>query len=300
MRYRSRAKLFALLLVVSAAWSLAAQELSVSYLDGKVSQKNGFSWQELSIGDAISADATLRVEAHTYVEFSTGSARITLSQPGTYIVKSLVSASRSLHSAGAGEALNAMLSALVSGRSQNQTSVGGVRAGDKSKDQDSGYFSSDADIFLKSGKDYIGSGQYDKAIEELKQAKEAAEESERGEVRYYLAEAYSLNGETRSAFAQIVELQPENSAAWLPDFILLKGKILIDVSAYDQSAKWLAEKGAGLAMDAQRMQTYFFLMGLAYKGTGEIEKERQSFTRVISAGGDSELGKAAAKLMQER
>jgi hypothetical protein len=47
------------------------------------------------------------------------------------------------------------------------------------------------------------------------------------------------------------------------------------------------------------MQTYFFLLGLAYKGTGDSGKEKQSLARVVSASGDSELGKAAAQLMQE-
>jgi hypothetical protein len=64
--------------------------------------------------------------------------------------------------------------------------------------------------------------------------------------------------------------------------------------------QWLTEEGASLSNDAQRMQTYFFLLGLAYKGSGDFEKEKQSLARVVSAGDESELGKAAAKLIQDQ
>jgi tetratricopeptide (TPR) repeat protein len=285
-------------MVFIAGWTLPAQEISVSWLDGKASQEIASSWQELSIGDVVPSDSTVRLETHAYIELSAASMRITLSQPGTYSVRKLLSTSLTLRSAGVGKALTEKLSKFVSGPSRSQGSAGGARAEMASKAESQEWIASETEEFLEAGRDFIGSGQYDKAVEQLNKAVEAATDDERAQARYYLAEAYALGGETRSAMAQLARVPLDDSAAWAPDYVLLKGKILVDVSAFDQAVQWLLKNGDKVTSHAERMPTYFFLLGLAYAGVGDTVKEKECLRHVVAIAGESELGNAAGKLLE--
>ncbi|HUJ75706.1 MAG TPA: hypothetical protein VL359_12635, partial [bacterium] len=71
------------LLVLLVAGSAAAQNVSVSYLEGDARVGGGAAWRELSIGDRLPAEAVLRVGESSYVELATAGVAILLSQPGT-------------------------------------------------------------------------------------------------------------------------------------------------------------------------------------------------------------------------
>ncbi len=296
MAAKSTAAVFSLLMVLAAALPAAAQVPSVSYLEGAVSLHAGSAWRDLSIGDSIPADSTLRVALHAYVELSAGSLRITLSQPGTYAVKSVLAAALSLRSAGAGKALTAMMSRMVSGSPSKQSTAGGVRAEQMEapavEDE-----TSEVSGFLREAKGFIASGRFDSAVERLEKAVAEADETEIAQARYCLAQAYSLKGDTRNALAQVAGVHPLDSDPWRPDFVLLKARVLVDASAFDQAVKWLLDNGQAMGEDDQRSEAYVFLLGLAYGGAGDPAKEKQCLARVISASADSELGQAAAKLM---
>jgi tetratricopeptide (TPR) repeat protein len=189
-----------------------------------------------------------------------------------------------------------MLSKLVTGPPSKQGSAGGARAEEMGKPPEID-FETAASGELRAGKDFIASGRFDKAIERLTRAVADADETEIAEARYCLAEAYSLNGDTRNALAQVAGVSPDDSAPWRPDFVLLKGRVLVDASAWDEAVKWLRDNGQTVAEDDLRSQAYFFLLGIAYGGTGDPGKEKQSLARVISASADNELGQVAARLL---
>jgi tetratricopeptide (TPR) repeat protein len=287
------------LLMALAGWPLASQELSISYLEGSASRKIGSAWQELSIGDTIPSDSTLRIDQRACLELSAGSVRITLTQPGTYGVKKILSASMSLQSTGAAKALTTKLAKLVQEPARKESSAGGARAEVIDRGQVAALMDDEAGVFLAAGKDFIGSGELDKAIAQLTRAVAAAADDQLAEARFYLAEAYSLNGDTRNALAQLAPVPADHDAAWFPDYVLLKGKVLVDCSAFDQAVKWMTGNGTAVEEDFERMPTYFFLLALAYGGAGDGESERQCLARVVATSGDSELGKSAARLMQD-
>ena len=294
-----RAALFSLLLGFSTGLPLLAQQLTISYLEGSIARQTGSSWAALSIGDPLASSDVIRVEGQGCVEIGAGGTRITVTKPGRYSVKDLLTASRAFGTAGAGPALSSILRLIASGTGPNEGSVGGARAAEKGRDeQGDEWASSEATVFLQAGTDLISSQQYAQAIDQLKRAAGVAEDEEADEVRYRLAEAYSLNGDVRSATTLVTDFAPSGSATWFPDFVLLKAKILIDGSAYDAARTWLTSTGAGLSGDAQRGQTYYFLLGLSSEGAGDVSTARTSFERVVTLSPESDLGKAAARLMQ--
>ncbi len=142
------------------------------------------------------------------------------------------------------------------------------------------------------------SGQYGEAIEQFLQALDAATEQESPQVRYYLAYAYSLNGDTRAALKYAADLQPSSADEWASDFIILKAKLLVDSNAFAQDIAWLTQSGNDLSGDAQRGAIYQFLLGVGYRGIGDASNEKASLSKVVAISGESDLGRAAAELLQ--
>jgi tetratricopeptide (TPR) repeat protein len=287
------------LLMLFVACGAFAQSLSVAYIEGDAQARSGSSWTVLSVGDPISSEATLRLEEGAYVELSSQGAKITLSQKGTYKLHDIVSSSRALGSAGAGKALLTTLAHLAAGPALNQGAVAGARGANESKADDSEWVASSAQVFIDSGREYVKSGQYDQAIGQFLQALDsAANENESAEIRYNLAEAYSLKGDTRNALKQAAGLQPSSGDGWSADFVLLKAKLLMDTNAYAQEISWLTQQGNDLSGDAQRAQAYLFLLGVGYRGVGDTSKEKETLSKVVSISGESDLGKSAGQLLQ--
>jgi tetratricopeptide (TPR) repeat protein len=281
--------------VVSGA---GAQDLSVSYLEGEAQVRSGSQWTALSIGDHLSSQATLQLSVGAYVELQGPDSKVVLSQKGTYKLPDIVVASRALSSAGVGKVLTAMLSSLLSGQAKNPSSTLGARGANESEAQDSEWVTSDSQVFLDTGTQYIKSGKYESGIQQFLQALDAATDKEAPMVRYRLASAYDLSGNTREALRYAAELQPGSSDAWAPDFIILKGKLLVDTNAFAQAIAWLTQSGNDLSGDAQRAALYDFLLGVGYRGTGDTASEKADLSRVVAISADNDLGKAAAQLLK--
>jgi len=220
-----------------------------------------------------------------------------LSQKGTYNLRDILASSHALDSAGAGKAILAALSSFLMGPARNQ-STAGARGANGSKAEDSDWVTSSAQVFLDAGEQYLKSGQYDEAIEQFLQALDAATEHESPQVRYYLAYSYSLNGDTRAALKYASDLQPIAGDEWASDFIILKAKLLVDSSAFGQEIAWLTQNGNDLSGDAPRGALYEFLLGVGYRGVGDAANAKDSLSKVVSTSGESDLGKAAAQLLQ--
>lgn len=157
----------------------------------------------------------------------------------------------------------------------------------------------EAEEHLAAGRDLLASGKLDEATDELMAALGTASETEAPEARYYLACARSLSGDTRGALKLVEDLPaPAGPAAspWRDDFVIFKAKLLADTNAFSAELAWLAPNGARLSRDPERAPVYWFLLALGYRGIGDVKKERQSLSKVMSLAGDSDLGKAAARL----
>jgi tetratricopeptide (TPR) repeat protein len=292
---------YALVVVFSlgAGAILCAQNLTVAYLQGEVQLKTGSGWSELSIGDEVPRDGTLQVSDGGYLELTDHTLTITLSQAGSYSVQALLLASQRMSKVGAGRTLSAMLFTLVNGPSRVQSTAMGARGANESKTDQPDWVTSDAEVYLKSGREFIKLGEYAKAIEELRRALEVATDEESLEVRYYLASAYSLSGDTRSALTQISRVTLASGEPWAPDYVLLKAKLLVDTFAFKEEITWLTEQRGGLSQDAQRASAFYFLLALGYQGVGDTANEKESLAQVTHMAAGSDLGKVAAKMLND-
>jgi tetratricopeptide (TPR) repeat protein len=279
-------------------WAAWGQTLQVAYLDGVATLNRGALWVELAIGDIVPQNATLQMGKDSYLELKSVGATIILSRMGTYSVHDLLSASFALNSAGAGKALSASLARLFSGPTQNLSGVLGARGANESKSEDSGWVESGAAVFLEAGKTFVASGQYEKAIEQFRQALDAATVEEQPEVKLDLAYAYSLNGNTREALGQAAGVKPSGSEAWAHEFVMLKAKLLVDTNAFAEDIAWLSQQGNDLSEDAQHAPTYYFLLGVGYRGVRDTSSEKAALSKVIALSPNSDMGKAATWLLQ--
>jgi tetratricopeptide (TPR) repeat protein len=294
---RRAAILFVLVFISEIA---AAQSYNVSYLEGKAQVASGTSWRELSIGDVIAPDSSIRLKADAILQLKGSGVELTLCHAGTYSSAALLQTRRAITSPGVATALVSLLRQLAFPAAKNRSSVLGARGADESKSDEDGWSESSAEVFLDAGREYLKAGKRDKAIEQLQEALDAASEEEAPEIRYYLAYALSLNGDLKRAWKQTALLNPAALVSWYGDFILLKAKLLEDTSAYAEALALLGHEGGSLASDAQRAPLYYFLLGLGYGGTGEAAKAKEAFSKVSSIAAESDLGKAAKELMQRQ
>lgn len=290
--------LISMVVLVLAAVAVGAQNLTISYVEGHVELQRGQSWQELNIGDSIPANATVRLGADSYLEIAGGAQTISLSQSGSYAVNRLLSDSRQMSSAGVGSALSARLVALF-GTPTTKSATMGVRAKKAEDDNGISWVTSDAQVYVDSGKEYIKSGDYQKAVDELKQAVDYATGGELPEAQYYLGYAYSLAGNTRDALKQVGGLKPGDVETVAADLVILKGTLLLDTSAFEQNVHWLTENAGLVSGDPERGPVYYLLLGLSYNGVGDKTNARENLQKVVSLAGSSDLGTTAATLLQQ-
>ena len=285
------------------AVQLAAQEASVDYMEGTASQRIAASWSALSVGDTIPLDGSVKLEEHSLVQLKAGGATITLSQPGTYAIRKLLAARASLPAAGTAQALAFAFWRVVRGSKERLDEAGGIRAekmppgeGDVAPTGASTPEDVTEQSSIEKGKWQINSGEYQDAIDSLLEAVEKSSPGETSEARYYLATAYSLSGDTRRALGALSGAAPSGTEEWAPDFILLRAKLLVDTFAFADAAALLTKAGPMLARDEERAPTYFFLLALAYRGTGDIARQSLCLDKVIALAAETDLGVTAAEL----
>ena len=290
--------------------------LTVSYMEGTASQRTGSSWSVLSIGDQVPLDAAVKLERLALVHFKAPGASITLTQPGTYILRNLVEASASLRSAGAMEAAAIAFSRVLRGTGKPVNAVGGVRSevmpredfnsirddggppGDSAPPSDSAPAVTPAGAAIRTARDLISMESYQEAIDQLRDVDLMASTKESREASFYLASAYELAGDARSALAALGRASPKGDEEWAPDAVLLGARLLEDTFAWAQARDLLLKAGASLRWDEQRAPTYLFLLALAYRGTGEKEQQDIVLERIVSMDPASDLALAAARLRE--
>jgi hypothetical protein len=303
MRLRLVFSGFAALLALAGA-RLAAQAVTVDYLEGAASQRTSAEWAILSIGDTIPLDGSVKLEKHSLVQFKAAGAAITLSQPGTYVVRKLLAARASLRAAGAAEALALAFSRIAHGSRERLDEAGGVRAEKMPPGEGFDFEPIDApteessvgQAYIDSGKQHIASGEYQDAIDSLLGAVGLIGPGDTREARFYLATAYSLSGDTRLALGALSGDASEGTEEWAPDFILLRAKLLEDTFAFTEAADLLVKMGGSLAADEERAPTYFFLLALAYRGNGDGARQNLCLDKVVSLAGETGLGVTAAQI----
>jgi hypothetical protein len=293
---------FCALIALSGA-RLSAQTVTVDYLEGRASQKTTADWAELSVGDTIPVDGSVKLEKHSLVQFKAGATAITLSRPGTYAIRRLLDTRASLRAAGAPQALAVAFSRIVRGSPERLDEAGGIRAEKMPVPEGLGIGveaptpTGMVDLpYLELGKRQIASGEYKEAIVSLLEAVHEIGPGDTREARFYLATAYSLSGDALRALGALSGFAPGGTEDWAPDFILLRAKLLEDTFAFTEATDLLLKQGGSFAADERRAPMYFFLLALAYRGNDDAARQNLCLDKVVSLAGETDLGVTAARL----
>jgi tetratricopeptide (TPR) repeat protein len=292
------AVLVAVSCLIAAASPVSAQPISVTFVEGRVQLRSPTGWTEVAIGDVLPENGVVRLEKNSSVEFGDTANRLVLTHAGSYALHDLVSASRRLESNGVGAALSGTLKNLVSGRVSQQSAVMGVRGANESKSEQMDWVTSDAQVFVDSGKEYLKAGAYDEAVKQFEQAKDSASSTELPYILYCLASAHSLKGDTRLASSMIEGLTISGGEEWAPDFVLLKAKLDLESNAFQEEIAWLSGWKDSLSRDSRRAQVYYFLLALGYQGIGDESNVRVNLSTAVSLEAESAVGQAAKRLLE--
>lgn len=288
---------FCVLSLMTAVTALAAPDLLAAYVDGSVYLQSGSAWKELSIGDSVPATATIRLDTGASLKLSGMGATISLRQKGSYDLRAVLSARQTLGSADVAAAIAGKMRLLLDGSSTDQNSVAGVRGANESKSDESGWVESGTQDAIQEAMGSIEAEKYGEAIIKLSSAEDEATAENLPELHYYLAFAYSQNGDADNANKELDDIRTPGGVSWAGDYILLKAKLELDNLAFSQELAWLSQTGNDLSGDGMRAPLYYFLLGIGYRGIGDVPSEKASFSKVIAISADSDLGKSAAQLL---
>lgn len=271
-------------------------DIYVDYLDGYLDVIEGGEWYELSIGDSVTDADTIRLDKNSVAELSLPGTKLTLTRPGTYVVADLIESAGERRSLGIASVIGSKIRTIVEEPKQAQTAVMGVR-GAKSEDELE-WMSGDTAELLQTGKDYLAEGEYANAVTVFEEAYDFADSSEESEVLFYLGFTNAMMGEVRLAVEALESVEPDPSAEFFTDLVLLKGQLLAETFAYEEAIKWL-ETNSPQIKDRSATQMSLLLTGVSYKGIGNSSLARESLEKALAIDAASDAGKAAQSLIGE-
>jgi tetratricopeptide (TPR) repeat protein len=282
-------------LILIAAIPLLAEDLLVEYIEGTLEIKEGATWAELYIGDMIPENSLIRLSGNGFAELSTRAVTITLSDDGTYNTQSLLRSGQKIASWDIGSVVNSKLSKLITPGEQGQTAVMGVRGA--AADEDQLTWVEEGGEYLEKGKQLLVDGLFDEAIPVFKEGADwALTKEERHEHLFYAAYAHSLKGDSAVALIMLEDMQLGSDTPVFTDYVLLKGKLLIEnlafVDALELFSEYLKHPDMG-----ETTQVVYFLSAVCHEGLdnkGQAQKYLQDAYKIDN---NSEYGRAAKRMM---
>jgi hypothetical protein len=274
---------------------LVAEDLLVEYLEGTLEGKEGSSWAELYIGDVVAENSQIRLSDHGFAELSTRNVTVTLSDDGTYNTQSLLRSGQKVAAWNIGGVVNSKLSKLISPGQQGETAVMGVRGA--AADQGELTWVEEGGEFMEKGKQLLANGLYDEAVPVFKDGADwALTADERSEYLFYAAYAHSLKGDNAVALIMLEDMALKPDAAIFTDYVLLKGKLLIEnlafADALDLFDEYLAHPDMG-----ETTQVVYFLSAVCYQGLDKMTQAEKFLQDAIKIDASSEYGQAAQRMM---
>ena len=284
-----------ILLILIAAIPLVAEDLLVEYVEGILEIKEGSKWYELYIGDTIPENSTIRLSDNGFAELSARNVTITLSDDGTYDTQSLLRSGQKIASWDIGGIVNSKLSKLISPGQQGETAVMGVRGG--IDDQPELTWVEEGGEFMEKGKQLLADGLFEEAIPVFKDgASWAMNEDERSEYLFYAAYAHSLKGDNAVALIMLEDMALGSDATIFTDYVLLKGKLLIEnlafADALDLFSEYLKHPDMG-----ETTQVVYFLSAVCHQGLDNRSQVQKFLQDAINIDATSEYGRAAQRMM---
>jgi len=278
----------------------AAQDLTVTYLDGTLEVRTAKGWRTLDVGSTIKADSRVRVGDSGSVELRRGSQHISIIQDGEYAIAELLSSSGKAGSKGVGVTLASKLHSVASGTGRNANAVGGVRGaaqGDNS--QDLTWMGTDDEDTSAKAQALLDKQRYREAETELARAlTNAQDDQKKQDLEYLLASAYYGDGESARAYHTLLSVKNNIASTYYPDSVILKAQILLDNGAFADSLKILKDFQTENT-DNRYVQISHLLSAQCYKELGDTKSEKDSLQKGYAIDPRSDTAQQISKLQNE-
>jgi len=295
MKLFIRTSLLVIFLVSATLLPLYAEDFMVEYIEGILEVGQGSNWIEVDIGDTIPQNSYLRLSDNGLAELSAGAITITLNQDGTFSAETLLTSGRETAAWNISSLVNSKLGKLISPDQQQGTAVMGVR-GDVAGEEELTWME-EGEEYLEQGKELIRTGDYEEAREVLQEGADYSfSDEEKEEYNFYIASAYALEGKSAPALLMLTDMKTGPSAPYYSDYVLLKGKLLIEGLAY-KKALLLFDQYLKNPDRGETTQLIYFLSALCNQ---KLEKRQDAIRNLEAAyeiNNTSEYGRAARRMM---
>jgi len=220
-----------MLMVLSAALSLSAVPMTVSWADGKVDLKKGSAWSAIGVGDKIDSASTIRLAKGASVELSDGKRKVALTAEGSYILDNLLKkgAVASKQDSGAMNKLGKLVDPQASVQTSSVAAVRGAAIEPAKESVDWQSDTADLPAVMEEGRRLVRAGDYADAALRFKDAAGMAEGVDKDAALY--AEAWALAaGDSQAPAVKVLRTMP-SSGNWAGPRALLLARLDIDSGA---------------------------------------------------------------------
>ena len=285
--------IFMLMLFVMV-FSLAAEDLMLVYAEGDVLINEDGAWYEVYIGDMIDSSSVLKIGSDSLVEIDANGSTLLLNKPGTYKLGELISQTTKVSSWGNNPVFKKFLSGDNS-RSNVQTAVMGVR-GSATETDDVEWLSEDS-MILDEAIMMISEGDFNGTIDFLNDEIDFAFDEELSGYNYYIGYSYYMLGSSGRALSYLDKVESDYDTEYYPDFVVLKGSLLLESLAYDDALNLFNEflRNDDFSGTAQAVN---YLAASALKGLGRDSDAEKKLEITVKMNPSSEIGRSADALLK--
>lgn len=285
-----------LLAVLGGAGSLAAQTVSVDYLDGKVELKTKTgTWQALTEGTKLNADAVLRITGGL-AELSSGSTKLHLGKDGIYTLSTLLSPSAKPSGSNvavlAGEKISKILG-TKSGAAINTANMGarGAEQGAATLD----WADDDSSATPETIDSLVQKKSWGPALKAVNDAL-AAKPAEPRALLFTKAQILAGQGRSAAALRALDQAALKKGEARYMESLLLYATQGLEAQDYDLVVAKTTE-ALPQVQDPELMQMFTLSQALALRGLGNEAQAKAKFQAVISQGASTPSGQEAKRLL---
>jgi len=285
--------IFVIILLFSILFCAAADDFLLVYAEGDIFESENGTWYELFIGDMLTDSSTIKVGPDSMVEIDANGNTLLLNKPGTYKLGELITKTSKVSAWGNNPVFKKFLSGDNS-RSGVQTAVMGVR-GSATETDDVEWLSEDS-MIIDEAIEMIEDGSFNDAIDFLSEEMEFAFDEDLSVYNYYIGYSYYMLGASGRSLSYLDEVESDYDAEYYPDFVVLKGSLLLESLAYNDALDLFNDflRNDDFSETAQAVN---YLSASALKGLGKDSDAKKKLEITVKMNPSSDIGKSADTLL---
>lgn len=288
--------IFIIILFFIFTFNSFTQDIFVEYVEGIIDVKINNSWQEVMIGDSLSPNNTIRLQEDSFAELIADDVLVTISTEGTYKLKDLLNASNEVAAWDINSYLQTTVASIGEEKDEKgRTAAMGIRAA-KVEDEVHWLGGDDSASLLLDGRKYLEESKYEEALLAFEDALQIVSFEKENVFLFYIAYTYAAMNQKATAMSYLQEIDFDPDEPFYPDLVILQGKLWLASLSF-QKALDLFDTYLEHDNQSQEAQTVYFLSHFCHKGLGNNNQARQSLKTAFALDPDSDIGKAAEKLL---